>query len=842
MGTFSSLKSWQIAVLVGVLILAAAGTYGTVAFIGGSGEAKLESDEQLITVQLGNLVNEVSVNGSVSFPNRETLVFGSPGTVADILVVEGLRVGQGEPLATFDAETIANLDKVVATARVSLRDAQEFLDDFRTASALEIAKSESIVSSAKMALTAASDGLDRLQNIPDAQMFQAMVKVSAATVSLMTAEEALAKILAHPTAQELASAETKVSAARLSFELQGPLKALELAQAEALVTDAQLLKRTAHDRFDEFNAGPTQTDTSDARNAVTSAETQLANAQAELNVGISDWNDRVDAAESDFQAKTEDYQNQFRSWLGIDLDSSELDSDVTAALTSLGVDLDLVFNSNSQFGDLVQGGYYSQGLPPDDTSTPWDESVVFVWQNFSPTLIVGTCDSTSIPSPAIGFCVSHEFDTSASAYRQSGNSLESDQAQSAKAIASLVTTVDQARYGLTSAHDALSDLLGPIDSLTLDDRQRDLDVASASLLKAIEELSILNGGTGQLGIDNQAAQVELAKSNLEQAIDELADVKSGTDPALIQNQRNQVALAGANLSDAQAELATLQNGGDPVELETKLLEVEVARFNLADREQELADLMRGPDILDLAVVQANMVSAQAALRDAEKRLADSVITAPWDGVITIINAEAGDTINANTPIIEIVDTSVVEIDGSVDEIDVLFVRIGSSALVTMDALPGELLQGEVSFIATEPQTQQGVVSFSIRISISLPPGIEVPEGLSAVAKVVIREDLGVLLVPINSLYGSFDQPTVKVMENGSISDMPVVLGNSDDFWIVVSEGISEGDLVIMESQGPQSNQFDFGAAFNRRFSGGVTGFPGGGFGGAGGGRNQRGPR
>ena len=367
-------------------------------------------------------------------------------------------------------------------------------------------------------------------------------------------------------------------------------------------------------------------------------------------------------------------------------------------------------------------------------------------------------------------------------------------------------------------------------------------MASASLLKAIEELSILNGGTGQLGIDNQAAQVELAKSNLEQAIDELADVKSGTDPALIQNQRNQVALAGANLSDAQAELATLQNGGDPVELETKLLEVEVARFNLADREQELADLMRGPDILDLAVVQANMVSAQAALRDAEKRLADSVITAPWDGVITIINAEAGDTINANTPIIEIVDTSVVEIDGSVDEIDVLFVRIGSSALVTMDALPGELLQGEVSFIATEPQTQQGVVSFSIRISISLPPGIEVPEGLSAVAKVVIREDLGVLLVPINSLYGSFDQPTVKVMEGGRIVDKSVVLGNSDDFWIVVSEGISEGDLVIMESQGPQSNQFDFGAAFNRRFSGGVTGFPGGGFGGAGGGRNQRGPR
>jgi len=266
-------------------------------------------------------------------------------------------------------------------------------------------------------------------------------------------------------------------------------------------------------------------------------------------------------------------------------------------------------------------------------------------------------------------------------------------------------------------------------------------------------------------------------------------------------------------------------------LETKLLEVEVARLNLAEKEQELADLIQGPDTLDLAVTQAKVVTAQAALTQAEDRLTDSVITAPWEGVITFINAEAGQSINANTPIMEIVDTNVVEIDGVVDEIDVLFVQLGASALVSLEALPGEFLQGEVSFIATEPDTQQGVVSFPIRILISLPQGLELPEGLSAVANVVIREDRGVLMVPINSLYGSFDEPIVRVVENGQVKDVPVVLGNSDDFWIVVNEGISEGDLVIMESEGSQSSQFNFGGNF--RAIGGFTG--GGGFGGRGGG-------
>ena len=164
---FSSLKGWQIGVLLGIVLVVAGGTYGAIAFIGGPDNANLGADEQLIPVQLGNLINEVSVNGSILFPNRETLVFGSPGSVAEILVEEGMRVRAGEPLATFDSETIQDLDKAVAQARVSLRDAQYTLENFQKASDLEIAQAESKVSNAKLALNDASNDRDQLKNIPD---------------------------------------------------------------------------------------------------------------------------------------------------------------------------------------------------------------------------------------------------------------------------------------------------------------------------------------------------------------------------------------------------------------------------------------------------------------------------------------------------------------------------------------------------------------------------------------------------------------------------------------------------------------------------------------------------
>ena len=159
----------------------------------------------------------------------------------------------------------------------------------------------------------------------------------------------------------------------------------------------------------------------------------------------------------------------------------------------------------------------------------------------------------------------------------------------------------------------------------------------------------------------------------------------------------------------------------------------------------------------------------------------------------------------------VVDTSVVELDGGVDEIDVLEARVGAKASVEIDALPDQAIAGEISFIAAEPESgqgQSGIVSYPVEIRLTVPNGVDLPAGLSAVATITISEERGVLIVPLNALRGSFNSPTLHVMIDGEVVETPVTLGNSDDFWTVVMSGVSEGDMVVATAPEGSEGEFD----------------------------------
>ena len=104
---------------------------------------------------------------------------------------------------------------------------------------------------------------------------------------------------------------------------------------------------------------------------------------------------------------------------------------------------------------------------------------------------------------------------------------------------------------------------------------------------------------------------------------------------------------------------------------------------------------------------------------------------------------------------------------------------------------------------------------------------QVPEGLSATAQVIIRERNDAPLIPLQALYGTVQSPTVRVVSGNDIIEREVSLGISDDFWIVVEEGLEEGETISMEVVGSGTSQFGgIGATF--RAVGGFSGPRGGG--------------
>ncbi|MBI2171207.1 MAG: efflux RND transporter periplasmic adaptor subunit [Chloroflexi bacterium] len=635
---FKTIKLWQALVLLLVAAAGIGGGYLAYAAATNSGQTALAKTQELIPVQLGDLVNQVSTSGGLLFPNKEALTFGAQGTVAEVLVSEGQAIEAGQPLARLDAATIASLEKSAAQARVTLRNSQDALDQARTPhSAQEIALAQAAVANARLSLRNAQDALDTLLD-------------------------------------------------KDSLE--------HLAEAQAAVDNASL---------------------------------NLASTVLETAITLKDWDKKLAAAEEALAAAEDGYRGVMSKWLGMTLTGEQLATPPETLLVLLGVPLASLYNSQSRFTDIGQW-INTQGPPSDDPATPWSEPVVYAWLNYLPAPIVATCEGSFIPPG--GVCIMKEMTDAWNAFQIAQDNLASQQNQAVKAVVKGDSSATQARNALAGAQDTL---------------------------------------------------------------------------------------------------AALKAGADPLELDAKQKQVAVAQANLSKAEEDLADALAGPDLLDLELRQKDVASAQAALDTALERLKGATLTSPLKGIVTLVNIKAGQAVNANAVVVEVADPLVVQMDGTVDEIDVLFIREGAQADVSMDALPGQTLTGKVTYISSAARTAQGVVTYPIQVQLQVPEGVQLREGLSATANIIIRSEQNVLLIPTQAVYGSFQQPTAKVMSNGKIVERPVILGNSDDFWVVVKEGLAQGDRVVMETaQVTTSGQLgNLRGAFTVTGQGGLGGVTGG---------------
>ena len=216
--------------------------------------------------------------------------------------------------------------------------------------------------------------------------------------------------------------------------------------------------------------------------------------------------------------------------------------------------------------------------------------------------------------------------------------------------------------------------------------------------------------------------------------------------------------------------------------------------------------------------EAELVTARVALEDALQKREEATIRAPINGIVAVLNAIPGEPLDTDSRIaIEIIDTSVVELEGLIDETDVLRIDYGDAAEITLDAMPGQIFSGEITSISSAAQLQQGIAVFTIMIRVNVPPDFDLREGMNATARMAVDMLNNVLLVPVQSIYGTFQEPLLRVVVDGTIISRPVTLGNNDDFWVVVETGVNEGEEVIMHvSEADEFVGFQGGPGFQRQ--------------------------
>ena len=106
---------------------------------------------------------------------------------------------------------------------------------------------------------------------------------------------------------------------------------------------------------------------------------------------------------------------------------------------------------------------------------------------------------------------------------------------------------------------------------------------------------------------------------------------------------------------------------------------------LATEGKNLALAQAGSTKEDRAAQAALVKGAQADLESAKAKLAKTLVTAPFAGVVTRMEAKVGGIASANTPAISLMSTHTLQIESYVPEINVPLIKTGNPATVTLDA-------------------------------------------------------------------------------------------------------------------------------------------------------------
>jgi HlyD family secretion protein len=325
-------------------------------------------------------------------------------------------------------------------------------------------------------------------------------------------------------------------------------------------------------------------------------------------------------------------------------------------------------------------------------------------------------------------------------------------------------------------------------------READIQAAEAALRAAQANYSKLRAGPDP----NDYADIEAAFRNAEAALQQAQnayDKAYANHPDTISAHPAAVQLEAAtnNYNAAKARLDRASKGADKAQLSAAVQQIEAAKANLA----RLKEPARSYDI-DQALAQIEQARLQVA--QAERRLDQTVLRAPRDGVVSVVNVKAGESAGPQSTV-SLVDMSRLVVDITVDEIDVAKIQPGQEAILTLDALPGAEIQGAIDRIAPTSSLVSGVVSYEVRVSLS-PTDQPLRVGMTANTSIVLDRRDNVLLAPNWAIRR--DRQTgqsfllVKTGENAS-QEVEVETGLRNDTFSEILSGASEGQVVLAPS-------------------------------------------
>ena len=196
--------------------------------------------------------------------------------------------------------------------------------------------------------------------------------------------------------------------------------------------------------------------------------------------------------------------------------------------------------------------------------------------------------------------------------------------------------------------------------------------------------------------------------------------------------------------------------------------------------------------------KASYAAAIAGVDVAKKALDDTKVIAPISGVVAVRGTQPGERVGIDARIVEIVDLSRLELEATLAAGDSIGIRVGQSALLTIEGTAKTI---KARVVRINPTATAGSRSVLVYLALESAQGLR--QGMFAqgtLATAVVKT----LAVPKAAIRTDKPAPYVQVVENKKIAHKTVTLGSTGEFEgaeYVAVQGLAENTAVLQGNVG-----------------------------------------
>jgi RND family efflux transporter MFP subunit len=259
---------------------------------------------------------------------------------------------------------------------------------------------------------------------------------------------------------------------------------------------------------------------------------------------------------------------------------------------------------------------------------------------------------------------------------------------------------------------------------------------------------------------------------------------------------HQIAQNEATLRQNQAALQQTQASRDLAQVTNDRDSVLVKKGWVTPQQGDTDRLTLEAQHAAVAVAQSNIAAQQALIRMLQQQKAYQSVTAPFDGIITQRNIDAGSLVQAgSTFMFTLMQSDVIRTQVYVPQDAASGVAVGVNAVVRVPENPDRTFPGKVTRFAHA--LAPGTRTLLTEVDIPNPDGALSP-GMYVTIELHIPRKNPSIMVPADSLVFNGDGVQVAVVDNGAARFRKVTVARDFGTEVEVRDGIKPGDEVILK--------------------------------------------